>query len=83
MALPPSIASFVALAGLVTVVKSSWELTRMVRKKHDERETYITAEQLSSRLRRAYREDRITKEQYDRWYKKLYIAVADEDCQSQ
>ena len=59
MALPPSTASFVALAGLVTVVNHSWGLTRMLRKRHDGRETHIKAEQLSSQLRRTYPEDRL------------------------
>ena len=68
MALPPSTAAFVALAGLVTVVKHSWELTCMLRKRHDGRETHIKAEQLSSQLRRTYPEDRITEKEYEHWY---------------
>lgn len=35
--LPSSLASAAALAGLVTAVKSSWELSRMIKKKYEQR----------------------------------------------
>ncbi|KAK4194059.1 hypothetical protein QBC40DRAFT_302453 [Triangularia verruculosa] len=73
--LPSSLASAAALAGLVTAVKSSWELSRMIKKKYNQRVLKDHADDINMRLRRALRNGRISQQNYNFWKKKVMIAV--------
>ncbi|KAK0701437.1 hypothetical protein B0T21DRAFT_353700 [Apiosordaria backusii] len=74
-----SLASAAAIAGLVTAVKSSWELSRMIKKKYDQRVLKNQANDVIMRLRRALRDGRISHQNYNFWKKKVMIAVWEQD----
>ncbi len=68
--------SLLAYAGLFTVANSAWELSRKVRRKHEEQ---ISAEiiALARSLRSAHAEGWISTRDYDHWYRRLLDAQAD------
>jgi Na+-translocating ferredoxin:NAD+ oxidoreductase RnfG subunit len=79
MPLPPTLATFAALAGLLTAAKSGWELYRMVRTKCEER-TDQQAAQLLAQVTKAYNEKRMRQRDYEYLRQKIQIAAIEKDC---
>jgi hypothetical protein len=72
----PSFKTFVACAGLVTVVKNGWELTEKIQKKRVELD--IEAE-IWRKLHRARSKKLINGKDFDCWVGKMYAAKLDND----
>ena len=80
--IPQSVASFAALAGFVTAIKSAWELSRMVR---DKRHEVITeyANHASRELTTAYLEARMSRESFMNYDDELWDAFDKRDSMRQ
>jgi hypothetical protein len=70
------IASFLAVAGLITATKSAWELSRMIRAKRDIRQR---ADRASKELSRAYMDGRLSGKDWRSYDSKLKEAVERND----
>ncbi|EJT76096.1 hypothetical protein GGTG_06020 [Gaeumannomyces tritici R3-111a-1] len=79
----PKIAAVATCGSVITAVKTSWELSRMVRKKRAE--TTIAEDsdevvQLAEDLQVAYSDGLLTRRERDEWYDRLLTGVAEKDC---
>jgi hypothetical protein len=72
----PAFITFITIGGLITHVKSAWELSRLVRKK-----IHIDArvEEINKDLTRAFRSGYISKRKYDQFQRNLEY-VKSEGC---
>ncbi|KAB5580295.1 hypothetical protein GE09DRAFT_432173 [Coniochaeta sp. 2T2.1] len=74
MGIPVIIATAAACGSLVTTMKSSWELSRMIRQKHDQRQAEEDAVRVYRGLRRALYAGRMSEKEYDHWLEKFLVA---------
>lgn len=79
MPLPLPLATIVACGSLVTSIKSTWELSRMIREKLEERQTDEYAARLYRSLRTAVRYGILTETEYKHWLEKFLVAAAAKD----
>ncbi|KAI1841734.1 hypothetical protein JX265_013715 [Neoarthrinium moseri] len=77
MAIP--VATYLAAGSLITAVKSSWELSRMVRKKLRVKKTEKLAADAFVNLRRAFLRGLISSGQYRQFYDLISVAEASQN----
>ena len=80
MGIPVIIATAAACGSLVTTIKSSWELSRMVRQKRDARQAEEVAERVYRVLRRELRSGRMSSKDYDHWFDMCSNAESEKNC---
>lgn len=80
MAVPVVLATVAACGSIVTSIKSSWELRRMVKKKKEQNECDDEAPYVFRKLRRAYYDGLMTASEYEHWYEKFLVAKVERDC---
>ena len=73
------VTNILAHAGLITAIKSGWELTRMVRAKLKDSSVRDEAPRLYARLRRARDQCLIEASEYSYWRKELWDAEKHHD----
>jgi ribosome assembly protein 4 len=81
MAVPVALATFAACGSIVTSIKSSWELRRMVKRKQESKECDEEAPYIFRRLRRAYNDGLMGTTEYEQWYEKFLVAKVEKDCE--
>lgn len=79
MPIPIALATVAACGSLVTSVKSSWELSRMIRKRMEAKQAEEDAARIYRSLRRAFHHGIMSEAEYDRWYEKFLVAAAEKD----
>ncbi|KAK4167149.1 hypothetical protein QBC43DRAFT_8820 [Cladorrhinum sp. PSN259] len=79
MAVPVVLATVAACGSIVTSIKSSWELRRMVKKKKEQHEADDEAPYVFRKLRKAYYDGLMTKSEYESWYEKFLVAKVEKD----
>ncbi|KAH6619386.1 hypothetical protein B0J18DRAFT_243014 [Chaetomium sp. MPI-SDFR-AT-0129] len=79
MGVPVVLATLAACGSLVTSVKSSWELRRMIKRKQESRECDEEAPYVFRRLRRAYYDNLMSVTEYEIWYEKFLVAKVEKD----
>ncbi len=80
MGVPVLLATIAAGGSLVTSIKSSWELRRMIKKKQEAKECDEDAPYVFRRLRRAYYDGLMGAAEYEQWYEKFLVAKVEKDC---
>ncbi len=80
MGVPVLLATMAATGSLVTSIKSSWELRRMIKKKQEAKECDEDAPYVFRRLRRAYYDGLMGAAEYEQWYEKFLVAKVEKDC---
>ncbi|KAB5551013.1 hypothetical protein GE09DRAFT_1059528 [Coniochaeta sp. 2T2.1] len=60
-------------------MKSSWELSRMIRQKHDQRKAEEEAVRVYRGLRRALYAGLMSEKEYDHWFEKLLVVESEKD----
>lgn len=81
MGVPVVLATVAACGSIVTSIKSSWELSRMVKKKKEAKECDDEAPYVFRRLRRAYYDGLMSTAEYELWYEKFLVAKVEKDCE--
>jgi ribosome assembly protein 4 len=81
MVIPVALATFAACGSIVTSIKSSWELRRMIKKKAESKECDEEAPYIFRRLRRAYYDGLMSSQEYEQWYEKFLVAKVEKDCE--
>ncbi len=81
MGVPVLLATLAAGGSLVTSIKSSWELRRMIKKKQEAKECDEDAPYIFRRLRRAYYDGLMGATEYEQWYEKFLVAKVEKDCE--
>ncbi|EAQ92996.1 predicted protein [Chaetomium globosum CBS 148.51] len=79
MGVPVALATVAACGSIVTSIKSSWELRRMVKRKQEAKECEEEAPYIFRRLRRAYIEGLMSTIEYEQWYEKFLVAKVEKD----
>ena len=79
MGVPVALATVAACGSIVTSIKSSWELRRMVKRKQEAKECEEEAPYIFRRLRRAYIEGLMSTLEYEQWYEKFLVAKVEKD----
>ncbi|KAL2134991.1 hypothetical protein VTI74DRAFT_10126 [Chaetomium olivicolor] len=79
MGVPVALATFAACGSIVTSIKSSWELRRMIKRKQEAKECDEEAPNVFRRLRRAYYDGLMSATEYEQWYEKFLIAKVEKD----
>ena len=80
MGVPVVLATVAACGSIVTSIKSSWELRRMVKKKKEMHEADDEAPYVFRKLRKAYYDGLMTPSEYEQWYEKFLVAKVEKDC---
>ena len=78
----PAVATLAACASFITAAKSTWELSRMVRRKQIEHAANTAGACAVRRLRIAHRNDLINDREYDKWYEIIMLAIVRRDRES-
>jgi ribosome assembly protein 4 len=81
MGVPVALATFAACGSIVTSIKSSWELRRMIKRKQESKECDEEAPYIFRRLRRAYYDGLMGTAEYEQWYEKFLVAKVEKDCE--
>ncbi|KAK4098568.1 hypothetical protein N658DRAFT_454804 [Parathielavia hyrcaniae] len=79
MGVPVVLATMAACGSLVTSIKSSLEIRRMVKRKKEARECDDEAPYIFRRLRRAYDDGLMGTAEYEQWYEKFLVAKVEKD----
>ncbi|KAL1843864.1 hypothetical protein VTJ49DRAFT_7215 [Mycothermus thermophilus] len=79
MGIPAALATVAACGSIVTSLKSSWELRRMIKRKQDAKECEEEAPYVFRRLRRAYYDGLMSAHEYEQWYEKFLVAKVEKD----
>ncbi|KAK4044343.1 ribosome assembly protein 4 [Parachaetomium inaequale] len=79
MGVPVVLATMAACGSLVTSIKSSWELRRMVKRKQEGKECDEEAPYIFRRLRRAYYDGLMSVTEYEQWYERFLVAKVEKD----
>ncbi|KAG7292791.1 hypothetical protein NEMBOFW57_002834 [Staphylotrichum longicolle] len=79
MGVPVALATFAARGSIVTSIKSSWELRRMIKRKQEAKECDEEAPYIFRRLRRAYYDGLMGVSEYEQWYEKFLVAKVEKD----
>ncbi|KAK3309801.1 uncharacterized protein B0T15DRAFT_387944 [Chaetomium strumarium] len=79
MGVPVVLATMAACGSIVTSIKSSWELRRMVKRKQEAKECDEEAPYVFRRLRRAYHDGLMSVIEYEQWYEKFLVAKVEKD----
>lgn len=82
MGVPVVLATMAACGSLVTSLKSSLELRRMIQREKEAKECDEVAPRVFRRLRRAYYEGLMSTAEYELWYEKFLVAKVEKDCES-
>jgi hypothetical protein len=82
MGVPVVLATMAACGSIVTSIKSSWELRRMIKRKQEGRECDEEAPYIFRRLRRAYYDGLMSTAEYEQWYEKFLVAKVEKDSES-
>jgi hypothetical protein len=82
MGVPVVLATMAACGSIVTSIKSSWELRRMIKRKQEGRECDDEAPYIFRRLRRAYYDGLMSTAEYEQWYEKFLVAKVEKDSES-
>ncbi|KAK3938224.1 hypothetical protein QBC46DRAFT_410390 [Diplogelasinospora grovesii] len=77
---PSTITVIASWAGLLTIARSAWELSRMIRKKLAEKEVKDKARTVYYNLQEAHRYGLMSDEEYDSWYNKYLFAKVEKDA---
>jgi hypothetical protein len=81
MAVPTVLATVAACGSIVTSIKSSWELKRMVKKKKEERELEEEAPYIFRKMRKAYYDGLMSTAEYEHWYERFLVAKVEKDSE--
>lgn len=76
-----ALATVAACGSIVTSIKSSWELRRMIKKKKESKECDEEAPYIFRRLRRAYYDELMSAQEYEQWYEKFLVAKVEKDSE--
>ncbi|KAL2180614.1 uncharacterized protein P884DRAFT_237472 [Thermothelomyces heterothallicus CBS 202.75] len=79
MGVPVVLATMAACGSLVTSLKSSLELRRMLQREKEGRECEEVAPRVFRRLRRAYCDGLMSTAEYELWYEKFLMAKVEKD----
>ncbi|KAK4132762.1 hypothetical protein BT67DRAFT_443444 [Trichocladium antarcticum] len=79
MVVPAVLATVAACGSIVTSIKSSWELRRMIKRKAEAKESDEEAPYIFRRLRRAYYDGLMGTQEYEQWYEKFLVAKVEKD----
>ncbi|CAP60257.1 uncharacterized protein PODANS_1_5660 [Podospora anserina S mat+] len=79
MGVPVVLATVAACGSIVTSIKSSWELRRMVKRKKEQHEADDEAPYVFRKLRQAYYDGLMTVPEYEQWYEKFLVAKVEKD----
>ncbi|KAL2154579.1 hypothetical protein VTH82DRAFT_3255 [Thermothelomyces myriococcoides] len=79
MGVPVVLATMAACGSLVTSLKSSLELRRMIQREKEAKECDEVAPRVFRRLRRAYYEGLMSTAEYELWYEKFLVAKVEKD----
>lgn len=79
MGIPVILATAAACGSLVTTMKSSWELSRMIRQKRNQRQAEEDAVRVYRGLRRALHSGRMSDKEYDHWFEKFLVAESEKN----
>ncbi|KAK4200046.1 hypothetical protein QBC40DRAFT_174781 [Triangularia verruculosa] len=79
MGVPVVLATVAACGSIVTSIKSSWELRRMVKRKKEQHEADDEAPYVFRKLRQAYYDGLMTAPEYEHWYEKFLVAKVEKD----
>ncbi|CAN8099738.1 unnamed protein product [Discula destructiva] len=75
----PAIATVAACGSLITAVKSSWELSRMLKRKEQEKRVESQGRVILKDLRDAYLDGYMNRKSFDKWYDRYLGAIAEKD----
>lgn len=78
MPLPP-VTTIAACGSILTACKSAWELSRMIKKKDQEKRLDTQARAIIYDLRRSYLDGHMDQKTFDKWYDRLLGAIAEKD----
>lgn len=78
MPLPP-VATIAACGSIITAVKSSWELSRMIKKKDQEKRLDSQARAIVQDLKQLYLDGLMDERTFEKWYDRLLGAIAEKD----
>lgn len=78
MPLPP-VATIAACGSILTACKSAWELSRMIKKKEQEKRLDSSARSVIYDLRRMYLDGLMDQKTFEKWYDRLLGALAEKD----
>lgn len=78
MPLPP-IATIAACGSVITAFKSSWELSRMLKKKEQEKRVESQGRVILKDLRDAHSNGYMNRKSFDKWYDRYLGAIAEKD----
>lgn len=81
MGVPVVLATVAACGSLVTTMKSSWELSRMLRQKRNQRQAEEDAVLVYRSLRRALYSGRMSDREYDHWFEQLLVAESEKNSE--
>jgi len=81
MGVPAVLATAAACGSLVTSIKSSWELRRMIKRKQEAKECEEEAPYVFRRLRRDYYDGLMGTAEYEQWYERFLVAKVEKDCE--
>ncbi|KAK4226815.1 hypothetical protein QBC38DRAFT_215569 [Podospora fimiseda] len=79
MGVPVILATVAACGSIVTSIKSSWELRRMVKKKKEQHEADDEAPYVFRKLRKAYYDGLMNESEYEQWYERFLVAKVEKD----
>lgn len=81
MPLPP-VTTIAACGSILTACKSAWELSRMIKKKDQEKRLDSQARSIIYELRQSYMDGLMDQKAFDKWYDRLLGAIAEKDGKS-
>lgn len=81
MPLPP-VTTIAACGSILTACKSAWELSRMIKKKDQEKRLDSQARSIIYELRQSYLDGLMDQKAFDKWYDRLLGAIAEKDGES-
>jgi ribosome assembly protein 4 len=79
MGVPVVLATVAACGSIVTSIKSSWELRRMVKRKQEAIEADEEAPYVFRKLRQAHDNGLMSTRDYENWYEKFLVAKVEKD----
>ncbi|ROW00051.1 hypothetical protein VPNG_08323 [Cytospora leucostoma] len=79
MTIPP-VATLAACGGLITAVKSGWELSRMIKRKDMEKRLDKDASSILRGLQNCYLDGLMSERSFEKWYDRFLAALTEKDC---
>lgn len=81
MTIPP-VATLAACGGLITAVKSGWELTRMIKKKDMDMKVKKQADRVLRKLHNCYLDGFMSERSFEKWYDRVEAAITQKNCKT-